>query len=193
MRYTHLAPLALAVLVAGGCDSNSNTTQTATATLAPTATTGGNNVAGTVSFKQDGNTLTMQLALMGASAGQHGFHIHTVGSCAAGVDPGEGTAPIPAGTALGHFDPLATKNHGAPTDPTSAKHAGDLGNVTAGSDGRINTTVTTTAMSLTGTNPIAGRAVMLHSGQDDLTSDPGGMSGTRVGCGVISSATTVNN
>ncbi len=191
MRYTHLASVALAVLVAGGCDSvdDTSTPQTASATLVPPTGISENGVSGTVTFTQDGDELTIQLALTGASPGQHGVHIHTVGSCAAGPDP-EGTV-IPAGAAMGHYDPRATNNHGAPTDADNAKHAGDLGNVTAGADGRITATVRTEDLSLTGANPVVARAMMVHSGQDDLMTDPGGNSGMRVGCGVISATTTV--
>lgn len=191
MRTAHLASLALAVLVAGGCDSNS-TTQTATATIAPTAAPG-STVAGTVTFTQDGDELSMRLAITGATPGQHGFHIHTAGNCATGVDPGEGPTPIPAGTALGHYDPLSTMNHGGPSSAMTMRHAADFGNVTAGSDGRINETVKTTSLSLTGTNPVVGRAAMIHMGQDDLMTDPGGNSGMRFGCGVVSAATTASN
>ncbi len=192
MRYTHLASLALAVLVAGGCDSTDDATarQTASATIAPPTGITENGVSGTATFAQDGGELSVQLALTGATPGLHGFHIHTVGSCAPGPDPAG--AVIPAGAAMGHYDPLGTTNHGAPTDSDNAKHAGDLGNVTAGADGRITATLRTDDMSLTGTNPVVGRAVMVHSGQDDLMTDPGGNSGTRVGCGVISAATTAN-
>ena len=95
-----------------------------------------------------------------------------------------------AGAALGHYDPLMTMNHGGPDDDLDEKHAADFGNVTAGADGRVQTVVTTDAVSLAGARSVQGRAVMLHSDRDDLETDPGGSSGDRIGCGVISQAVT---
>ena len=43
-------------------------------------------------------------------------------------------------------------------------------------------------MSLSDARPIQNRTVMVHANRDDLESDPGGMSGDRIGCGVISAA-----
>ena len=168
------------------CDSDDQT-QTATAQIsAPTDTS--TSVTGTVTFTQDGDDLRMDLDLSGVPAGDHGFHIHAVGDCGRGDHDSDGFAEV-AGAALGHYDPLNTNDHGAPTDDDDEKHAGDFGNVTAGADGRVRTSITTDDVSLDGTRPVEGRAVMLHSDRDDLETDPGGSSGDRIGCGVISMAT----
>ena len=167
------------------CDSGDDT-QTATASVsAPADTTTG--VSGTVTFTQDGDQLQARLALTGVTPGEHGFHVHAVGDCGRGDHDDDGFAEV-GGAALGHYDPLGTMDHGAPANPMGSKHAGDLGNVTADANGRVDVTLTTTAMSLDGERPIQGRAVVLHANRDDLETDPGGMSGDRVGCGVISQA-----
>ena len=175
-------------LALAACDSDgSDVRQTATASIsAPADTTTG--VTGTVDFSQDGDGLTMEVTVNGlAPNSTHGFHIHAVGSCARGDHDDDGFAEV-AGAALGHYDPFNTNDHGAPDDDRDSKHAGDFGNLTANASGTARATLTTDLLSLSGTRPVQGRAVMVHSNRDDLESDPGGMSGDRIGCGVISDA-----
>ncbi|AQL06659.1 superoxide dismutase [Cu-Zn] 4A isoform X2 [Zea mays] len=87
-----------------------------------------------------------------------------------------------------HYNP-ASKEHGAPEDEN--RHAGDLGNVTAGADGVANINVTDSQIPLTGPNSIIGRAVVVHADPDDLgkggheLSKSTGNAGGRVACGII--------
>lgn len=81
-----------------------------------------------------------------------------------------------------HYDPLATNDHGAPDDPLDEKHLGDFGNVTADEDGDATRTLTIEDLDL---DDALDWAVIVHSDHDDLTTDPGGNSGDRVGCGVV--------
>ena len=132
-------------------------------------------VAGTVTFTQDGPVLSIAVALTGVPEGDHGFHVHGRGAC--GADLG------------GHYDPDRTGNHGGPNDRVETRHAGDLGNVTADADGRVQTTMTTGVLSLDGSRQVQGRAVVLRERRDDLATDPVGGSGDPIGCGSISAAT----
>ena len=185
-------PLLLLVLLPlAACDSD-DVTQTASASIsAPADTTTG--VTGTVQFTQDGDELEMRVTVNGLAANStHGFHIHETGSCARGDHDDDGFAEV-AGAAMGHYDPYGTMDHGAPDDDVDSKHAGDFGNLTANASGTATATLTTDILSLDGTRPIEGRAVMVHSMRDDLESDPGGMSGDRIGCGVISMATDTSD
>ena len=185
--------LALLALPLAACDgSDDDVQQTATATLsAPADTTTG--VSGTVRFTQDGDDLRMDVTVSGlAPNSTHGFHIHEVGSCARGDHDGDGFAEV-GGGALGHYDPLRTGDHGAPSDDEDEKHAGDFGNLTADASGTATATLTTDAVSLGGARPVQNRAVMVHANRDDLETDPGGMSGDRIGCGVISAAVDAGN
>ena len=97
-----------------------------------------------------------------------------------------------------HFNP-AGKTHGAPGD--EERHAGDLGNITAGEDGVASISLTDAQIPLTGPNSILGRAVVVHELADDLGkgdhSEPGtqgktskttGNAGARLACGVIGTA-----
>uniref|UniRef100_A0A6N2KJC6 Superoxide dismutase copper/zinc binding domain-containing protein n=1 Tax=Salix viminalis TaxID=40686 RepID=A0A6N2KJC6_SALVM len=64
-----------------------------------------------------------------------------------------------------HFNPLK-KDHGAPGD--NKRHAGDLGNIIAGSDGVAEVSIKDLQIPLSGMHSILGRAVVVHADPDDL-------------------------
>lgn len=57
-----------------------------------------------------------------------------------------------------HFNPFG-KEHGAPTD--SERHVGDLGNITAGTDGVAKIDITDDKISLSGPLNVIGRTVVV--------------------------------
>ena len=181
-----LLALSLALLLIpllAACDSNDDgdTPRTARATLtAPADTTTG--VTGTVVFTELDGGVRITADLAGLAPGAHGFHLHTNGSCARGDHDGDGFAEA-GGAAGAHYDPLDTNDHGAPDDPLDEKHLGDFGNVTADDDGDATRTLTIEDLDL---DDVLDRAVIVHSDRDDLETDPGGNSGDRVGCGIVS-------
>lgn len=134
--------------------------------------TDGNNVSGTVTFTREGENVKIVADIEGLTPGKHGFHIHEFGDCSAS----DGTS------AGGHFNPDNTK-HGAPDD--EIRHVGDLGNVEAGEDGKAHLEITDAMVSMQGDHSIIGRAVVIHAGEDDFTSQPTGAAGSRLACGVI--------
>jgi Cu-Zn family superoxide dismutase len=81
------------------------------------------------------------------------------------------------------------KRHGAPND--TERHVGDLGNIDANADGVANLSFTDSLISLSGPHSIIGRALVVHSGTDDLgkggteESLKTGNAGSRIACGVI--------
>src|SRR5689334_9157258 len=77
MRFTTGVPLLGAFLTACLAAASAEA-QTATATLAPTA---GNTTAGTVTFTQKGDKVTVNAKLSGLAPGAHGFHVHEKGDC----------------------------------------------------------------------------------------------------------------
>ncbi len=141
----------------------------AVAVLHPTE---GNNVSGVVTFTQTENGIKVVADLSGLTPGKHGFHIHEFGDCSASNGKSAG----------GHFNPDG-KPHAGPD--SAERHVGDLGNIVADKDGNAHYERVDTFLSFSGPHNIIGRAVVVHGGEDDLTSQPSGAAGPRVACGVI--------
>lgn len=80
-------------------------------------------------------------------------------------------------------------NHGA--REAQIRHVGDLGNVIADENGRVSTSFSDSVITLYGARSIIGRAVVVHSDEDDfgLTDHPDshktGNAGGRVACGIV--------
>lgn len=134
--------------------------------------TDGNEILGTVNFLQTDEGVTVTANINGLETGKHGFHIHQYGDCTAEDQTSAG----------GHYNPYNTE-HGAPTD--SERHMGDMGNLPINEEGYGNLTYTDNVIELNGPNSIIGRAVIIHGGADDFTSQPSGAAGPRLACGVI--------
>ena len=130
---------------------------------------------GVVEFQQSlspagSGPLVIHVMLMGLDAGPHGMHVHMGTDC---------TAP---GT---HLNPQQAP-HGPANAASGARHLGDLGNVTADASGTVDETLRD---SLLGTDmSFIGKVLVVHEGQDDLSTQPDGSSGQPVGCGVIEAA-----
>ncbi|KAL8041656.1 hypothetical protein ABFX02_10G178500 [Erythranthe guttata] len=131
---------------------------------------GGDNVKGFIQFIQD-PAAAAAAAEGGGGGGGGGGGVHVKGRI---------SGP--------HFNPL-NKVHGSPLD--AERHAGDLGNIMAGSDGVAHINIADTQIPLSGQHSILGRAVVVHADADDLgkggheLSKTTGNAGARVGCGII--------
>jgi Cu-Zn family superoxide dismutase len=134
--------------------------------------TEGNKTSGIVKFTQTPEGIKIVADVEGLTPGRHGFHIHQFGDC----------SRLDGKSAGGHFNPDA-KNHGAPDG--KQRHIGDLGNLVAGEDGKAHYEWRDGYISFSGVNSIIGRAIIVHAGEDDLTSQPTGNAGARLACGVI--------
>ena len=174
------------VLLLAGCEPGEDTSEaspamaeeadeSAVAQVNPLADSG---VEGEVTFEAEAEGVRVVANLTGLSEGAHGFHIHENGDCGPGED---GT---PGGAAGGHFAPNGDP-HGAPTDSAGAHHTGDMGNIMADASGAAQLDTTFSFLALSGPESIVGKALMIHGGRDDLTSQPSGDAGDRVGCGII--------
>lgn len=140
------------------------------ATKADTAGTG------TADFtrKSDG---TVELSLMISFPKMAGksvaVHLHEHGDCG---DAGKG--------AHGHWNPT-NEAHGK--WGSSAYHSGDIGNVNLDDKGEGTITLSSNRWTIGGDDKtnILNRAVIVHSGVDDYTTQPTGNAGSRIGCGLI--------
>lgn len=88
----------------------------------------------------------------------------------------------------GHYNPDKLP-HGARED--SVRHVGDLGNIIADANGIAETSFSDNVITLYGSRSILGRAIVVHSTEDDLgkTNHPDspktGNAGGRVACGIV--------
>eukprot|EP00916_Digyalum_oweni_P017956 GHVL01029873.1.p1 GENE.GHVL01029873.1~~GHVL01029873.1.p1 ORF type:complete len:151 (+),score=15.09 GHVL01029873.1:79-531(+) len=135
-------------------------------------------VQGTLCFTQEEGTPTkVEGEVTGLTPGEHGFHIHEFGDATNGC--------VSAGS---HFNPKG-KTHGGPTDEN--RHAGDLGNITAGDDGIATVKIEDKQIPLIGPSSIIGRSLVVHEKADDLgkggneESLKTGNAGGRIACGII--------
>lgn len=147
----------------------SGTTMSAVALIQPAA---GQNVSGKVTFTQLAHGVRVVADVQGLTPGLHGFHIHEKGDLS---DPEFKNAGP-------HFNP-ASRPHGGLT--SEHRHAGDLGNLDADASGKAHLETVLHDVTLTGTNAIVGRSVIIHASMDDLKSQPAGNSGARIAGGVI--------
>jgi Cu-Zn family superoxide dismutase len=133
----------------------------------------GSDVHGTATLKQEGDKVMLRVEARGLTPGKHGLHIHETGDC---------SAPD-AASAGGHFNP-GNEPHGAPDAPQH--HAGDFDNIDIKPDGTGTLELSSDRITLgEGPNSVIGKAIIIHGGVDDLTSQPAGNAGPRIGCGVI--------
>ena len=131
---------------------------------------------GIATLTEGDNGVTLAVSMHNMPPGIHALHIHAAGTC----------EKPDFKSAKGHFNPYGRK-HGLknPDGP----HAGDLLNITIGSDGTGAIIVTAPLATLgDGDNSLfwqGGTAIMLHEGPDDYLTDPAGAAGPRIACGVI--------
>jgi superoxide dismutase, Cu-Zn family len=120
-------------------------------------------------------TVMVSAEVKGMPPGDHGFHIHAVGSCAPNFD-----------AAGPHYNPQS-KQHGL--ENPDGPHAGDLPSITVRPDGGGTLSAKTTLVTITpGPTTIFdgdGSAVIIHAQPDDQKTDPSGNSGARIVCAVL--------
>ncbi len=131
---------------------------------------------GKVIFKQKNGLVTMVAVLNGLTEGTHAIHIHESSDCTSADGKSTG----------GHWNPTA-QPHGKFESETGF-HKGDIGNFEADADGRGTITVVTREWCIgcaDDTKNILDKAIIVHAGEDDFTTQPTGAAGGRVSCGGI--------
>ncbi len=132
-------------------------------------------ISGTVSFTEKNGIVSMTASISGLTPGNHAIHIHAIGDCSA--DDGA--------SAGGHWNPTNV-DHGA--WDSASFHRGDIGNIEAGSDGTGTISRETDLWCINcsdSTKNIVGKAIIIHAGSDDFSTQPSGAAGPRIGCGEI--------
>ncbi|AUC80967.1 superoxide dismutase family protein [Lacinutrix sp. Bg11-31] len=136
----------------------------------------GSTVKGNVVFTQLNGEVEMTAILEGLNSGEHAIHIHETADCSS--DDGKSSG--------GHWNPTA-QPHGKWGD-AAGFHKGDIGNFTADASGFAIVNKTTDQWCIgcgDETKDILGKAIIVHEGVDDFTSQPSGAAGSRVSCGGI--------
>jgi Cu-Zn family superoxide dismutase len=133
-------------------------------------------VTGTVRFNEENGKVKMTLDItVPKKANQSvAVHIHEHGSCG---DMGK--------EAHGHWNPTNV-NHGK--WGSASFHRGDIGNVDLNGEGKGTLELETDLWSIISsdsTKNILDKAIIVHGGKDDFTTQPTGNAGSRIGCGVI--------
>ena len=136
----------------------------------------GSTVKGNVVFTQEDGKVEMTAILEGLTTGEHAIHIHETADCSS--DDGKSSG--------GHWNPTG-QPHGK-WGNSEGFHKGDIGNFTADEKGFAIVNKTTDQWCIgcgDETKDILGKAIIVHEGVDDFTSQPSGAAGTRVSCGGI--------
>ncbi len=126
---------------------------------------------GSLTLTQADSGIVVAGRLTGLMQGDHGLHIHAVGSCS------------PTFEAAGeHWNPEA-RQHG--TQNSAGPHRGDLLNLPVQSDSAGSINSVTRGGRLEDLFDADGSAVVVHAAADDYRTDPDGNSGGRIACGVV--------
>ena len=150
-----------------------NETKKVTLVLDPKSNSG---VKGNVVFKQEKGIVSMIAVLSGLTEGEHAIHIHEKADCSS--DDGKSSG--------GHWNPTA-QPHGKWGD-AAGYHKGDIGNFSANAKGQATISKITDEWCIgcgDASKDILGKAIIVHQGVDDFTSQPSGAAGSRVSCGGI--------
>lgn len=134
-------------------------------------------VSGEVTFTEENGTVVMKAALSGLTEGEHAIHIHEKADCSSADGKSTG----------GHWNPTFQPH--AKWGAADGYHKGDIGNFVADAEGDATVDFATKEWCIgcdDETKNIVGKAVIVHQGVDDFTSQPSGAAGARVACtGII--------
>lgn len=136
----------------------------------------GSEVSGKVTFEESEGKVKMMAELSGLTPGEHAIHLHEKADCSS--DDGKSTG--------GHWNPTA-EPHGK-WGAEEGFHRGDIGNFIADEEGNAKVEFSTDLWCLGCDDPnmnILGKAVIVHQGVDDFTSQPSGAAGARISCSGI--------
>jgi Cu-Zn family superoxide dismutase len=131
---------------------------------------------GKLIFKEVDGVVSLEAKFQGLTAGMHAIHIHEKADCSS----------VDGKSAGGHWNPTFT-NHGK-WGNEGGYHKGDIGNFEVDESGYGKRIMETTEWCIgceDDTKNILGKAIIVHQGTDDFTSQPSGAAGARIICGGI--------
>jgi len=133
-------------------------------------------VSGAAYFSEVNGKIIFEAKFSGLTPGTHAIHIHEKADCSS-----------PDGkSAGGHWNPTLAK-HGKWGD-SEGYHKGDIGNIEADETGFARISMETDEWCIgcgDEKKDILGKAIIVHQGTDDFTTQPTGDAGGRVSCGGI--------
>ncbi len=190
MKMKYLALAMIATISLGSCKNDKKEVETVeveeieeveTSTMERKATLklsskSNSNASGSVVFKEEDGIVKMTAVVGGLAEGTHAIHIHENADCSST----DGTS------AGGHWNPTA-QPHGK-WDDAAGFHKGDIGNFEADENGNGTITMSTDEWCIgcaDANKNILGKAIIIHQGVDDFTSQPSGAAGARIACGGI--------
>ncbi|TAI49215.1 superoxide dismutase family protein [Flagellimonas allohymeniacidonis] len=134
-------------------------------------------VSGTVTFTEENGTVIMKANFSGLTPGEHAIHLHEKADCSSADGKSTG----------GHWNPTFQPH--AKWGAEGGYHKGDIGNFVADTEGNATVDFATNEWCIgcdDETKNILGKAVIVHQGVDDFTSQPSGAAGARIACtGII--------
>jgi Cu-Zn family superoxide dismutase len=136
----------------------------------------GSSAIGKVSIVEMNGKVKLEASLAGLEPGTHAIHIHEKADCSADDATSSG----------GHWNPTF-EPHGK-WGAATGFHKGDIGNFEVDESGNGIVSMETDAWCLGCDDEkknILGKAIIVHKGADDFTSQPSGAAGARVSCGGI--------
>ena len=135
-----------------------------------------NAINGAATFVEENGFIKLVVELREADTDKLAIHIHELGDC----ESSDGSS------AGGHWNPTK-EQHGKWGELPF--HSGDIGNIDIDENGRgffeMKDHFKRWSLSSSGNTNILGRAIIIHAGVDDMSSQPSGAAGARIGCGVI--------
>lgn len=133
-------------------------------------------VKGKALISQKGDQVQLMASFYGLTPGTHAIHLHEKADCSSADGKSTG----------GHWNPTF-ESHGAWGAETGF-HRGDIGNFEVSENGTGIVDFKTDLWCIGCEDEkknILGKAIIVHQGVDDLTSQPSGAAGARVSCGGI--------
>lgn len=195
MRKVHLSLIGLAMIALVGCKDESKKAEVDEEVVVKEAETvveaskqainnlnvameskSGSQAKGQAAFRVEDGKVIFEAKFSGLSPGPHAIHIHEKADCSSPDGKSSG----------GHWNPTF-EDHGK-WGATAGYHKGDIGNFIVDAEGNGRITFSTDEWCLgcgDDKKDVMGKAIIVHEGTDDFTSQPSGDAGARISCGGI--------